>query len=479
MVKSEIKKRVEQGLMNNLGVDKIKQSLLKEGYSSTEVNESIAKIASSLDSQKNKISNKSLSNRKFFLDRIGFGFASTQFINILFHLTGASFFFIGFVNILKSSITGLFSSFFKQYSKKNSLKSSIINIAGLIFGFSFLFIALAVYLSSPDLFAISVLLGSIGIVIYGDLYRKYQSEHSHNEGFLNMKTVFVGILVTTISLFASAILMDLIPIAGKSFTLNILENSMDFRLHGFLISFEITAVAFILSSYALSKMTLSNTGDSYSVKSFFFDYYDIILRKGKRFLSNKYLFVLSLATLFLAVFQAIIYTFAGIYIFTTFNDSWLHGFSNIAMVFGLPILFSLIGPLFSTKLHKYLGLTPLMVFGTILLAIFPLTLAYNLFFPAIVVASIVGVLGNSIIGTAQGLVTSRLLNKDQRDTFYQYSGVLTIIPFFIIGIIIISFVSLLGLQNVFKILGFGIIILLLPLFLLLVFWSTKKPIGYA
>jgi len=477
----KIDKLVEEGIRNNRTLDEIKDTLSLSGYSEGDIDASFHKIDVLLGKKVQKTANKSFMSKKYFLDRIGFGIAANQFINVLFYLTGAGAFLVGIINAFKSGLSTIISSIFREYFQVKRVKKWIINVSGLLFGFSFLFIALAVSKGSVVLFAISTMLGSIGIVIYGDLYRKMQSR-THGETkvrLLSVRTILLGLIVSFIAMIGSAILMDSIPLTGKLFYLNIFGKLVSFRLHGFLLAFEATALAFILSSYILSKMNLLSEEKSITNREFIYRYYYRILSKGKAFFSNKYLFLLTLATLFTAVFQSVIYSLSGIYLFETFRDAWFFGFLNIAIIFGVPVLLSLLGPLIASRLNRILGLAPLLVFGSLLLAIFPLTVGYNDYFPAILTANILAVIGISMLGTAQGLLSSRLLNDSERHTFYSYSGIVTVIPFIVLAALILSLFSSIGIIGILKVSGFGIIVTLVPIYLILVFFLRKMPISKA
>ncbi len=417
--------------------------------------------------------------KKLILDRVGYGFAATQFINILFYLTGAPFFLIGIVNALKSSLSTTLSSLLKEYSKEGFISRRIITFSGLLFGFSFLFMAFAVSIKSPALFAVSLLFGSLGIVSYGDLFRQFINNEIKKQRFslLLSKLAFSGIIITTFSLLLAGYLMNAIPITGQVFTMNLFGQVMSFRLYGYLIAFEITALAFILSSYIISKLNINITGKRKSISGFLSEYMKNLRSNTKRVLSNKYLLLLSLASIILAVFYSVINSFMGIYIFREYSHIFLGGFMNVAVMYGAALLFSFFAPVMTAKFRRVLGLAPMFVFGSLLLALLPLTVVYNANnFYAIIVANVLSVFGGAIIGSAQGLIANRLLNEADKSAFYVSSGMITVIPFLILVGILVALPSVIGFLALFEYLAYGIIILLMPLYLLLVFWSTKTKL---
>jgi uncharacterized membrane protein len=80
----------------------------------------------------------------------------------------------------------------------------------------------------------------------------------------------------------------------------------------------------------------------------------------------------------------------------------------------------------------------------------------------------------AIIGSGQSLLASRLLNEKDRRLYYASSGVLTALPFVIIVAVLAAYANSHGLISLFKLLSTGFIILIVPLYMLLVFWSTKS-----
>jgi hypothetical protein len=417
--------------------------------------------------------NNLLMRNKYFVDRVGAGFSSIQFLNILFSFTGASFLFIGIANALRSAINTIASSVAKEVVDKRAISKRVIVVTGIIFGFSFLFIALSISLLSRWLFAVSMIVGGIGFVIHGDIFQIYIDRYMgkwKSQMFGGWMTT-LGILTTVVALIISALIMDSVPLSGKLIVLPVLGMVLFF---GFLISSEVSAFSFILSAYLLMKMKL--VFEERQGRLNVLDYlYDLKIKMGDYF-KNKYLLVLTLATIFSAAFQALINCYVGIYVYQKYGEVFLGGFLNVGVMFGLALLAALLGPILTSKLSKNLGVAPMFVFGTLLMAILPLTLAYNNFLPAIIAANALSVLGAAFIGSSHGIVASRLLNKEDRNTFYMSSGLFAIIPFLVIVISLASLAQHAGLAVLFKYVGFGIIACLFPLYFLMVLWLSKKSI---
>lgn len=477
----KISKLIESELKSNKSFEEIKSKLLSEGYLERDVNEAAKLLLQKHSKDKEGGNQEGMLTRKMFLDRISYGFGANQFINILFSMTSASYFFIGFINAIRSSLSTLLSGFLNEYSGQRNLSRKFIRTSGLLFGFSFLFLALSVSIRSKVLFAISLLLGSIGVVSYGDSFRNrmIRKMGKMNFSIIISKYSFIGLLITVVSLVLSGYIMQLIPVGGSFFIIQALGFKLPFRLYGYLIAFMITAIASIFSAHVLAKMRVD--GEDEQLLSFgeFLQYYSEKIKKNlARFFKNKYLFTITLATLFIAVFQSVLNSFVGIHIYFTYIDVWFKGFMNVAVIFGVALLASYLGPVLASKLNKYLGLAPMFVFGAIVMTFLPLTIVFNptSYFPAVLVAASISVIGVSIIGTGQSLLASKLLNEKDRNIYYASAGVVTVLPFLILVTFLVSLVHVYGLIALFKIISVGAIVTLIPIYLVIVFWSTKKRI---
>jgi hypothetical protein len=410
---------------------------------------------------------------KILVDKLGAGFSSIQFLNILFSYTGASILMIGIVNALKSATNTVTSSIVKRQVAKGKFSTDLMIVSGIFFGFSFLFIALGISLKWKWLFALSLLLGSIFFVIHGDMFQIFLNKYLKKlkPGLFAERTTFIGIVVMAIALFLSAWLLESISFAGQYFTFPIIGTSLYF---GYLISFEIAAFAYILSSYLFMRIKIILVSfrepESGEFRGYFLELFD----NAKKYFKNKYLFTLTLATVFVGVFQAIMNAFVGIHVYNEYSNIFLGGFLNVGFMLSLALLVVLIGPTITGKMNRNLGVVPLFVFGTLLMAILPLTLYYNAYFPAIVAANMLSVLGAAMIGSGHNLVSVRLLNEKDRGAYYTSSGMIVLVPFVIIVSLLSLFASKHGLLELFKYMGFGVIVCLLPIYLMIVIWISKR-----
>lgn len=421
-----------------------------------------------------KARNERLLKRKYYLDKIGYGFSSTQFINILFSFTGASIFLIGFINGFKSFLATFVSTFIKEIVSKREVSKKIISVSGLVFGFSFLLLALSVVLSSVFLFAFSLLLGGVSVAFYGELFNNFLNKYS-KRGKLDRVSPFStikGLLLSSLSIVLAAGIIDLSLMNGslsfKLFGDFLLEN-----FYGYLLVFEITAFAFIASSYLFAKVKLNQ--DSLVLAIDYGAYCKELISKAKNFFKNKYLFVLTISMLFVSVFQSLINAFMGIYVFNHLKSYWFGGFLNVGVMYAVALLFAFLGPFLVNKVNRSVGVVPMFVFGALLMALLPLTVVFNpYFYPAIVFANALSVLGAALIGSSQGVMASKVLSVEDRKSFYSSGSFLSLGPF----IVLVSFFSYLAhitnLSFLFKVLGIGLIVVVVPLYFLIVFWELEN-----
>lgn len=428
------------------------------------------------DAKRKSGADVSLVNKKLLMDKIGYGFGATQFVNILFFITGASFFLVGLLSSLRSAFTALVSSFLTEYSKKREIPKKVIATSGLLFGFSFLFLAAASSIGSTWLFAISVLIGAVGVVAYGDFFIGFVKKNIRSDKimFISPKYAFFGLIVTAISMLISGYLLDLFPITGKAVVISILGKQIALNVLGYLLVFEIAAIMFITAAYFVFKLKVEGTGSIRDFFSFVWDYSEQVMIKRKKFMGNKYLLILTVAMIFIASFQGLVNAYMGVHIFSAYRHTWLSGFMNVALVYAVALLFSLSGPLLSAKLNKYLGLAPMLVFGAILLAFFPFIAVFNPYFPALLLGGVFSILGGAVIGSAHNLLAGKILNEEDKNDYYVVSGLMAIVPFLVITIGASYFANLYGILYLFKYLSFAIVAVMVPIYLVLVFWSQKQ-----
>jgi MFS family permease len=465
--------RIKNAFDNGQSIEEVKSSFMEQGYLEDDVIEAISRVKKKHNSGADS-RNNSIFTSKEVLDRIGYGFANTQFINILFFITGAGLFLIGLINGLKSIISLLLTSFVESYSQTRKISKGFISAGGIIFGLSFLFIAMSVVAKSPLLFSISLLLGSIGVVTYGDLYTSFIRNNLKKEkmGKFLLQVSHYGSLITAFSILISGWLFDAFPIASSQM-INIFGKELP--LLGYLISFEITAIAFILSGYLLN-FVKEKQKELEKKENFFSQYIENVKISAKEFLTNKYLLILLIASSITGLVQMIGYSYYGIFIYQLPADKLLSfgSFFSIGVMLCVAVIVSFAGPAFSRFLNKKVGLAPSMVFGSMLVAMMPLVSAYNPHFYSLLAANSFSVIGAAILGFGQGIMVAKLLPHSKRKDYFMISGLFSIIPFIIFVPLFAFLAGSIGLILLFKILALILLIVVAPLYFALVVMANNR-----
>lgn len=465
----------ESFLSDNVPPGDIKRRLVKKGFMESDIDRAIERVSAKmrLDSQTSASKKVKLFAWKEIFDRVGYGFVSHPFLNILFWFSGASYFLIGLINGLRNVLSLVFSSFLKEFTNVHYLKKNFISRAGIFYGFSFLILSFAVVLRAPWLYAIAFLAGSLGVVVHGELYVKFLKSNLKREkmgGFLSKISIY-GVLITIVSLLLSGYIMDLFPLSGKTLSLTIFGQAMSLHVYGYLVSFEITALVFILSGYVLSHIKQETSSDA-SMISFVGEFLEKVKVHSKVFLQNKAVLLLVLASLFTGAVQVLGNSFYGIFIYDSFKNIFLGGFLNVAVIFSIAVIFSFIGPWFTKSLYRNIGITPMLVFGTLLTAMLPLSLAYNPNIYVVGIATALSIIGSSILGVAQGFFTRRLLSVSERKIYFSLMGVIISIPMLLL-VLAGSYIASVDLVLLFKTLILALVVLVAPLYLAVLFMYER------
>jgi len=470
-----LKEELVKELTRNNSIYLVKANLINRGYLEEDINSALKGVIDikSAESDKN---NKLMSFKEFF-DRVGYGFASQQFINILFMLSGASLFLVGFINGIKTSLVYFLSGFLKEYSRIKYFGKTYISTAGIIYGLSFLGMAFAVVLHSPPLFVLSLLIGTIGVIAHGDLYVSFFNSilrSEHRKTFLRFISYF-GIFITAISLILAALLMELFPVNGTPFSFNPswlnLASPVHFQIYGYLLAFEITAIMFILSGYLMSFIDEKKDemyGSVLYASAFVKEYVKTAKEDSKIFIKNKKVLLLTLAAIMMTIVQVVGNSYFGIFIYDHFKHQFLGGFMNVAIIFVIALITSISGTMLTKAFAKSLGEAPMLVFGTLLVALLPLTMFYNPNLYAIGLATALSVIGGAIVGVAQGLIAERLMSEKEQSTYFSGLGFVSIIPTFILVAIGAIIAQVYTLQILFLGLGIALGAVIMPLYFILV-----------
>lgn len=470
-----LKEELSKELLKSNSISIVKSNLINRGYMEEDIN-TLLKNMIDIRVEESTKNNKLLSTKEL-LDRIGYGFASQQFINILFMLSGASLFFIGFINGIKTAIIYLISGFLKEYSRIKYFGKAYIGTSGIVYGLSFLGMAFAVVLKSPILFMFSILIGSVGVIAHGDIYIRLFNEilkTEHRKTFLKFISYF-GIFITAISLIIAGILMEFIPVNGIPFSINPewlgLADPINFKIYGYLLAFEITAIMFIISGYLVSFIEEKREdvyGSSLYVTAFMKEYLKTAKEDSRIFIKNNKVLLLTFAAVVMTIVQVIGNSYFGIFIYEHFRHQFLGGFMNVAVIFVIALITSITGTMLTKAFAKSLGEAPMLVFGTLLVALLPLTMYYNPNLYAIGLATALSIIGGAVVGVAQGLIAERLMSEKEQSTYFSGLGFISITPTIILVTIGAIIAQMFSLQTLFLGLGLILACIVMPTYFILV-----------
>jgi hypothetical protein len=464
--------KIEQDLNDYNSLEELRHKFIKEGYLEKDIDEAISKITRK---RSGKSAKEASAERVFIgkevLDRVGYGFVTHQFTNILFYLTGAGYFLIGLLNGLKTIISIFLSTFLKEYSKVHDVGKDFISKSGILFGFSFLFMAAAIKLKNVWLFSIALLIGSVGIVTYGDFYNRIIKETIKKEKMTHflVRISYYGILITIAAFLLSAFLMDRFPMDGPF--IRIL--GANYPVYGYLLSFEISAFSFILSGYLINYLDYKPAEKRQSLSKFIPEFFRIIKRQMGVF-KNKLVLLMLILSVLISVVQLLGNSYYGIFIYRNFSNVGYGAFMNVAIVFAVALLVSFLAPFFTKKIEKVIGVAPMIVFGVLLIALMPFTLVYNPTLSAITLANEAAIFGAVIVGVALSLLANKVMHEEARKDYYNSISIASLIPIIIIVPIGAYFAQTIGLTQFFVWLSAGIAFLIMPIAFILVYQASKK-----
>lgn len=458
-----LQKEVKQALEEKKSIELIEIELANKGYLSEDIKRAIETQTGFL--QQGMTAEKKEKTKLFFfkelLDRLGYGFGSQQYVNILFFHTGASLFLIGLINSITAFIGTFVSSVLKEYSKENFMSHKAIGFFGILFGFCFIIMAIARFFGLTWLFAFAIIIGTIGVVHYGEFYKKLFSDVFKGEKRGSVQKVYkYGLLITGSTLLIAGYILDRFPIIKIG----------SVEISGYLIVFEIAAIMFILSGYILTKIVKKSSGkDSLSKVTEFSKLHFAKLRKdvGEIF-EQKVMWVMLVAATITGVVQIVGSSFYGIFIYENFKYVGFGGFLNVAMISFIAIATALFTPVITRNNIKEYGKFPMLVFGTILIAITPLTFYYNPNLVSVTIGTLLGVMGGAIVGIAHGFLAMELLPQKLRDSYFNISSVFITIPYFIAVPAGGYLGQTAGLRTLFLALGVMLITIVVPLYFIVV-----------
>ncbi len=405
---------------------------------------------------------------KEILDRIGYGLASQQFLNVLFVQSGASLFLVGVINGLKVMSSVVVSYLLERHQLSTKANRFFMMIVGLLFGVSIFTTTVALAMKSIPLFVLSTVFASVIAVCYGTLYQDWFRAHleMRKRGFLLSRISYYGLGITGISMLAGAFLADRFT---NGQTLAFAALGYNVRLQGFVAALIMAALIFMFSALIMLLI-----GDRSRKKIAPRPLPTVTSATWKELFSSRVLIILFIASATISIVQTLATAYYGIFIYQYFNHSGFGGFMNVAAIFLIALLTSIVGPLIAQYNARAYGKFPMLVFGTLLIAIGPVTYYYNPNLLSISVAMFLSTIGSAICGVSFGLLTIEFVREDRKASFAQLSNLLTLIPYALF-IPLGSYVAQsFGMPTLFLALSVGLITVTLPLYLLVIFVSNTR-----
>lgn len=462
-------KEVKEALDQKKNINFIEMQLIEKGYLESDIAEAIESASSSIQRTKSK-EEKKKENKFFFkelFDRIGYGFGSQQFINILFFHSGASLFIIGLINSIRAVIGTLFSSFLKEYSKENIVQSKTIGKLGILYGFTFIIMAIARHFSLVWLYAIAMIIGAFGVVSYGEFYKQLFTDLLKGRRRGLIKKVYAhGLMITGACLLFASFILDRLN--------NVRIFSIE--LTGYLVVFEIAAICFIISGYILTLIKKDSPTQKsvkkklQSVKHFV----SCVKDDANEIFKEKIMWLMLVTATVSGVVQILGNSFYGIFIYQNFKYVGFGGFINVAVISFIAIVTSLLTPLITKQNVKHYGKFPMLVFGTMLMALTPLTFHYNPNLVSITVGILLGVMGSAIVGIAHGFLAMELLPQNLRESYFNIHSIFVTLPALVLVPAGSYLASQVGLRELFKALGFMLLFVVVPLYLFVVVYEEVR-----
>lgn len=400
---------------------------------------------------------------KEILDRIGYGLSSQQFLNILFVQSGASLFLVGMINGLKVMFSVIVAFLLDKYRVARRVNTLIMSLAGILFGLSVFLMTMALVWRQVFLFAAAFLVGSVIAVFYGSLYQDWFREHLalKNRGFFLSNISYYGLAISGISMILAAYVVDRAT-DGQRIAFAILGHVV--KLQGFVVVFLASAILFMFAAVLLLLM-----GDRKPAA--YRDQADTMLitsETWQHFISSKVLIVLLLSSSIISLVQTLATAYYGIFIYENFKNTGYGGFMNVAIIFLIAMLTSIVGPMIAQFNARAYGKVPMLVFGTMLLAIGPITFYANPNLLSISVAMFLSTIGSAICGVAFGLLTVELVREDLKQSYTALANLLTLVPYAIFIPIGALIAQTFGMELLFLILALVLVFVVVPMYVVVV-----------
>lgn len=406
---------------------------------------------------------------KDFFDRVSYGLSSSHFLNILLSLIGGSILLVGLANAAKAILSTAISLLSREYSRKKSLHKRTVGYSAVLLGISFILVSASVFYRAVWLFVPSFLLGAVSAVVYGNLYqnmfriRMVEIRKVHIIGRLT----YTGLLVTAMSIWLGAWLLESFGINGKAVSFELFGRIIGMRLFGYAIALNMAAVSIVISGYIIyflywkkieekTRLSLREAVNGIASR------YAETLRATRK---DKVLSALAFTGIIIAALQALGNSYFAIFIFRRMAYQGFGGWMNVAVVFIMALIATIVSPYVTRSASRAYGRFPLLAFGACLMAIMPLSYYYRPTLISVAMGTIAGVLGASINGIATGIILKNCLKDIEMGHFLQMKSISSI-PFYAIIIPLGACLAYFkGMETLFLAISAALVLAVLPVYI--------------
>jgi hypothetical protein len=470
----DIVEEVKREFVETQNIDQIRSKLLNRGFLENDVDEAIAQASNQILSQKKSSGSKG-ANRvitKSFIDKVGLGIGSRQYLNILFQQVGASLFLVGIINGLKSLLSVLISGFTGEYTKKEEITGRHLMYSELIIGLSFVMLILSCFYNSVWMFGAGLIVFGISFTFYNDMFNKVfkKAIEENKKDYLLGKITHYGLVLTGVCLLIGAFILDKYSQKSLTIAFDIFDKMVSLDLYGYMILLGLAALSFLIACFILPSNKKNDDAPKEKMSSIFKTYISYI----PVLLKNKVILVLIATGTITGLVQTLGNSYYGIFIFNNFNHIGFGGYMNVAIIFVIALLTSIVAP-YLTRINAIeYGKFPMLVFGTLLTAIMPLSYYYKPNLVSIAMGTVLGVIGGAITGVAQGLLTLEIIPESEKKRYFDTVGLLVTLPFLLTIPLGAYIAQVFGLKTLFLILALMLICVVVPLYFLIVMRYNKK-----
>jgi len=455
-----------------MDVEVTRQVLNNQGYSAGEAENIVNQALVEIEEEKKK---ETLKKRRDltgieFLDRVAFGISSIQYINIFAFIFGANLFLIGLTHSIINALQ-LFLTFVLEHGNRlkcffSSQKSKFLAIL------VFLLMAYFALIESYAGILLTLIFYSLLIGFYNTRYPKKSMLilKVEKRGVVLRNIALVGVLITSLGVYLGGWFLDHYMLSA-SLDINVMGHKLNPPALIFAIAAFILLVSeLILLKYRNVKDVQDNVSGRLREK----------MKQAFQFFSNiksdRRLLILFFGSALTFIVSLLINSYLGVYIYTKLSDFGLGAFRNVAVIFTIALISSLIGPWVVRKNAATIGKLPLLIFGSLLTAILPFALYLNKGFTSMALATLLGILGSSISESALGLTFMDIIRSETRRIYFSSIKMLLWLPVLILSAIGAYVAFEFGLTILF--LGLAIIQvgIVFPLYFALLIMETRKKV---